>query len=62
MLFILKYIKVKQYYVLSSKVKNILQKDRFNLIVINDYLEKQISSIKRSLSEDIYFDNKNTLP
>ncbi len=46
---------------LSSKVKNILYKDRFNLIVINDYLEKSKFQVLRDhYPEDIYFDNKNT--
>ena len=46
---------------LSSKVKNILYKDRFNLIVINDYLEKSKFQVLRNhYPEDIYFNNKNT--
>lgn len=45
---------------LSSKVKNILYKDRFNLIVINDYLEKRkFHLLREQYPDDIYFDNKN---
>lgn len=45
---------------LSQKVKNILYKDRFNLIVINDYLEKsKFQELRDQYPEDIFFENKN---
>ena len=45
---------------LSLKVKDILFKDRFNLIVVNDYLEKSKFQVLRdNYPEDIHFDNKN---
>lgn len=45
---------------LSPKIKNILYKDRFNLVVIDDYLEKsKFHDLRQNYPKDIYFDNKN---
>lgn len=45
---------------LSTKIKNILYKDRFNLFVIDDYLEKsKFHQLRKNYPEDAYFDNKN---